>query len=216
MRNGYTRLKPDRPRKSKDDGKPIKYESPKGSTNRAYFPPHTLAALPDPTKPLIVVEGEKKAAKADQEGFPTLGLVGVWGWHRKRENKDAPRELIPDLEAIAWGGRTVFLCYDSDLAEKKNVAFAEWHLAEALTAKGATVKVVRLPPGPEGAKVGSELPFIVDQIVTLSDFDFDAASNTWTHNFAKGAVPTARSSRSWARRSWGRGCASTRWNCADS
>src|SRR5437016_1634651 len=42
---GYCRLKPDRPRKSNKDGKPIKYESPKGIANRAYFPPGTLSAL---------------------------------------------------------------------------------------------------------------------------------------------------------------------------
>jgi hypothetical protein len=39
----------------------------------------------------------------------------------------------------------------------------------------------------EGAKVGSELPYIVDEVVTLGDFDFDPASNSWSHNFGKGA-----------------------------
>ena len=69
---GYIRLKPDRPRKSKD-GKPIKYESPKGAGNRAFFPPGTLAALKDSSIPLVLTEGEKKAAKADQEGFSCIG-----------------------------------------------------------------------------------------------------------------------------------------------
>ena len=39
----------------------------------------------------------------------------------------------------------------------------------------------------EGMKVGNELPYIVDEVVTLSDFDFDTTANTWTHNFGKGA-----------------------------
>jgi hypothetical protein len=39
----------------------------------------------------------------------------------------------------------------------------------------------------EGAKIGLELPYIVDEVVTLSDFDFDPRSNTWSHNFGKGA-----------------------------
>src|SRR5262249_1530105 len=91
---------------------------------------------------------------ADQEGFPTIGLVGVYGWQKKRENKDGPRELIPDLAGIVWQDRTVFLVYDSDASSKRTVAFAEWHLAEVLTKKGAAVKVVRLPAGPDGAKVG--------------------------------------------------------------
>src|SRR5262245_34902296 len=64
---GYTRLKPDRPRKRESDGKSIKYESPKGISNRAYFPPGTRAALKEPLAPLLITEGEKKAAKADQE-----------------------------------------------------------------------------------------------------------------------------------------------------
>ena len=82
--------------------------------------------LADPTKPLILTEGEKKAAKAMQEGFPTIGLVGVWGWQKKRKGNDAPRELIPDLAGVTWEGRSVHLCYDSDLGEKKDVAYAEW------------------------------------------------------------------------------------------
>ena len=161
---GYVRLKPDCPRKGKEDGKPIKYESPKGSSNRAYFPPGTRAALTESTAPLIITEGEKKAAKSDQEGFACIGLVGVYGWQKKRvkdkEGKpQGDRELIDDLATIAWQGRPVLLCFDSDAATNPNVRRAEWHLAEALARKGAIVKVVRLPQGvasPDGttAKIG--------------------------------------------------------------
>ena len=161
---GYVRLKPDRPRKGKENGKAIKYESPKGSTNSAYFSPGTLAALTEQSAPLILTEGEKKAAKADQEGFPCVGLVGVYGWQKKR-TKDAngkpqgERELIDDLAAIPWQGRSVFLCLDSDSATNPMVRKAECHSSEALTKKGAIVKVVRLPQGeigPDGkpGKVG--------------------------------------------------------------
>src|SRR5260370_33188503 len=58
---GYSRLKPDRPRVAKD-GKLVKYESPKGVANQSYFPPGTLAALMYPSKPLIISEGDQKAA----------------------------------------------------------------------------------------------------------------------------------------------------------
>ena len=85
----YCRLKPDRPRRAKKDGKPIKYESPKGVSNRAYFPPNTLAALQNPSIPLLITEGEKKSAKADQEGFACIGLVGVYGWQKKRSKDKA-------------------------------------------------------------------------------------------------------------------------------
>src|SRR5438045_107335 len=56
---GYVRCKPDHPRVK--GGKPIKYESPVGQPNRAYFPPRTGAVLPDPDAPLLLTEGEKKA-----------------------------------------------------------------------------------------------------------------------------------------------------------
>jgi len=59
---------------------------------------------------------------------------------KKREDKEAPRQLIDDLAALPWTGRTVYLCYDSDLATKRDVAFAEWYLAEALTARGRLVR----------------------------------------------------------------------------
>jgi hypothetical protein len=149
---GYARVKPDYPRKD-SVGKPVKYESPVGLPNSAYFPPHTRAALAEAGAPLLLTEGEKKAASADQEGFACVGLVGVWGWTKKKED-DRPRELIDDLGAVAWEGREVFLVFDSDLATNPNVRWAEYHLAQALGEKGATVKVVRLPAGEGGAKVG--------------------------------------------------------------
>jgi hypothetical protein len=150
----YVRLKPARPRQK--DGKPVKYESPMGKPNRAYFPPRTRPALADPAVPLLMTEGEKKAAKADQEGFPCIGLVGVWGWQqgRNRDNPDAPRELIPDLAAVAWKGRVVTIAYDSDIANNHNVQEAEWRLAQVLRGHGAVVNVLRFPPGPKGEKVG--------------------------------------------------------------
>ncbi len=153
----YVRFKPDRPRL--EGGKPRKYESPVGMSNRAYFPPLTRTLLADATVPLLVTEGEKKAAKADQDGFACVGLVGVYGWQVKREKgadgqKTGKRELIHDLTGIAWKGRVVFSAYDSDLADNPDVRWAEWHLAEALRAAGADVRAVRLPGGADGAKVG--------------------------------------------------------------
>ncbi len=85
----YVRVKPDKPRPGKNGKKPPKYESPVKEPNRVYFPPLTRGAtLNDPTIPLLITEGEKKAAKADQEGFRCLGLVGVYGFQNKREKND--------------------------------------------------------------------------------------------------------------------------------
>jgi hypothetical protein len=153
----YTRLKPGKPRTPKGKKEPCKYESRIGAPVLPYFPPCTLAALKDPSHPLLITEGEKKAAKADQEGFPCIGLAGVECWSAPRAKGEdgrakGKRKLLPELAAIPWKDRLVSIVYDSDLADKPNVQWAEWGLAEALRERGAVVKVVRLPPGPPDDK----------------------------------------------------------------
>jgi hypothetical protein len=153
---GFVRLKPDRPRTDRRSKKPVRYESPVGLGNRLYIPPGcTRAALADPHTDLLITEGEKKAAKGDQGGFATLGLTGVYGFQKKSDKtkkgeREGARELIEDLTAIPWQGRRVFVVFDSDRDQKPQVRCAEWHLAQALAARGATVKVVRLPAVPAG------------------------------------------------------------------
>lgn len=157
---GYHRLKPTHPRAdAKNPGKAIKYEAPKGQPNRAYLPPGTRAAVADPAVPLVVTEGEKKALSADAAGVPCVGLPGVWAWQRKRPRDAAgrgtgPRELIPDLAAVAWAGRRVWVAFDSDAATNPNVMAAERALAAVLTAAGALVTTVRLPAATGGGKQG--------------------------------------------------------------
>jgi hypothetical protein len=149
---GYVRLKPDNPRRDRR-GKAVKYESPVGRPNRAYFPPGTAAVLADPATPLVITEGEKKAAKADQEGFPCIGLVGVYGWQKPR-GAAAPRGdryLIDDLAGVAWRGRAVYVVYDSDAAENPAVWQAALHLAEALADEGADARIAFVPGGVPGA-----------------------------------------------------------------
>lgn len=153
----YATVKPDRPRTKGD--KPVKYESPAGRPLRAYVPPGTRAALADPSAPLVVTEGVKKALKADQEGFPCVGLAGVYGWCQKRRvgadgKKAGPRALTPDLAAVAWRGRLVTILFDSDAVTNPDVRRAERFLGETLAAAGAVVAVARLKPAADGAKVG--------------------------------------------------------------
>jgi putative DNA primase/helicase len=155
--NGYRRIKPDNPRRNRD-GKAIKYESPRGVPNKVYIPWGTIEHLDDPKSDLLITEGEKKAAKADQEGFACLGLVGVFGW---KEGRKADR-LLRDLEAISWNGRRVFVVFDSDLAVNENVRDAAARLAAQLRNHGATVKVVSIPGGPTGEKVGLD-DFLIAQ-----------------------------------------------------
>jgi len=135
------RVKPDHPPLQK--GKPAKYLSPTGSTVRGYIPPAARPALENPTARLFVTEGEKKANKGTQEGFPCIGLTGVDCWHPAKSSA-----LLPDLERITWKGRLTYIVFDSDAADNRNVTDNETLLAAALIARGATVKIVRLPQGP--------------------------------------------------------------------
>jgi hypothetical protein len=151
----YTRLRPGRPRTK--NGKPCKYESRIGAPILPYFPPGALAALKDPSRPLLLTEGEKKAAKAAQDGFPCIGLGGADNWSARRPKGEdgkakGKRELLPELAAIPWNDRQVTIVYDSDLADNRQVQWAERNLAEALRKLGAVVKVARLPPGPPDEK----------------------------------------------------------------
>jgi hypothetical protein len=126
-----------------------------------YFPPAgaTAKALAEPGTPILVTEGEKKAARADQDGFACIALAGVWAWQKKRQ-RDAddepigPREPVEGLAAIPWKGRPVYIVFDSDAATNANVNLAEKCLADHLSLVGANVKIVRLPADKDGAKCG--------------------------------------------------------------
>ena len=143
----FKRIKPDNP--AKRDGKPVKYLQPSGQAVRPYFPPGVREQLETLTQEVIITEGEKKSLCGTQHGFPTIGLTGVEGWHKKRSTA-----LSPDLAAISWKRRPTFIIFDSDSASNPNVRDAECQAGAAFAREGADVKVVRLPAGPNGEKVG--------------------------------------------------------------
>lgn len=143
----FTLVKFDKP-----DAKGKRYAQPKGSGNRLYIPP-TLdpAVLRDPRVTLYITEGEKKCLKAVQEGLPCVSVSGVDSWRSRVDGKSEP---IPDLDRIVWKDRTVYIVYDSDLAHKAPVRWAEYRLARELRDRGAKVFAIRLPGEPNGEKVG--------------------------------------------------------------
>lgn len=146
-------FKPDRPFLDAE-GRAVKYLSAKGGGNHLQVPEDLLenGVLRDANITLLLTEGRKKALAATKAGFPCLSLSGVWCW--RCAGKDGQSGPIPDLDVVAWKGRRVFLCYDSDAATKPEVRQAEAALAAELQRRGAVVKVVRLPGGPDGAKLG--------------------------------------------------------------
>lgn len=146
--NCFARVRPLSPRKK--DGKPVKYEQPKGQKLRAYFPAECVAELRKPGVGIAITEGEKKALALAQIGEPTIGLGGV-----ECGCKDG--QLIDDLAQIDWNGRDAFIVFDYDEKEqtRANVTAAKHRLAAALHAAGANeVYDVVLPPAPDGGKQG--------------------------------------------------------------
>jgi hypothetical protein len=157
----YARVKLDR---ADPEGK--RYRSPARQPNRLYVPALLdLAILADPAMPLWLTEGEKKALKACQEGLACLALPGVWSW-RTRDARDRSVP-IPDLEHIGWRGRTVYIVFDSDLADKRPVRLAEYALARELSRRGAQVRAIRLPGGSNGVKVGLDDYLLTHSVETL-------------------------------------------------
>ena len=161
--NGYSRVKPDDPRVCQ--GKPVKYESPKGRPNQAYLPPGTRCRLDDGQEMLLITEGEKKALALDQAGFVTVGLVGVWGWKVARQQR-----LLPELETLPWRGREVQIVFDSDVRHNPDVQNAETMLAAILRRAGACVRVVRLPDGPADED-GSPTKLGVDDYIVANGIE---------------------------------------------
>ncbi|PHQ35167.1 hypothetical protein CEE69_12210 [Rhodopirellula bahusiensis] len=150
--NGFTRLKPDTPRKNKR-GKTNKYEQPAGESHRAYFPFGCLSAIETPGEMIGIIEGEKKALAATQSGLPALSTSGVWGWTKKRK-KDSrgkaigKRLLIDDLSSILWFEREVWIGFDFDEDRNPDVNHAAAELARVLESHGARVTIIEIPPGP--------------------------------------------------------------------
>lgn len=145
------------------EGKTIKYLGPTGCSPHAFFPCITdwAATAHDVSTALILLEGEYKAFSATQNlGIPTIGLGGVNSYKTKRDFDDSP--LLADLMRIKWANRTVYICFDSDVATNENVRLAQQRLAEVLYMQlKANVLIVTLPNSATGEKQGLD-DFIVN------------------------------------------------------
>ena len=91
-------------------GHKVKYLQPKDSGVHLYILPPVRAVLANPSIPLYFTEGEKKAAKAVQEGLACIGLGGLWNWIDKTTG-----EGIDELGMIAWPDRKTIIVPDSDI-----------------------------------------------------------------------------------------------------
>lgn len=141
--------------------KPIRYVQRPRTMPVAYYPQNFEgweSLCIDPTQPLIVTEGEFKAAKACKEGFPTLGLGGVYNW-RSYKNGIV---WLESLDYIEWRLRNVYIVFDSDYRVNPAVSQAISEFAAELQNRGAIAHLVSLPDGEDGHKNGLD-DFLVAQ-----------------------------------------------------
>ncbi len=168
----------------------IKYSQPAGSKVYLYLPPgfDWRKVLADPTIPVVVTEGEKKAAAMCKAGILCVGVGGIWNFtnrnkgtndaepkeeeeeedtapakgrkNRKRKAAANPtdKELLSELIELARGGRTLIICFDSGRATNPNIPLAEKYLAVALCLASALPRIAVIKEGK--AKDGKPAPKI--------------------------------------------------------
>ena len=132
--------------------KPPRYVQEPNTAPVAYYPANQAWAelVEDTDRPLILTEGELKAAKACKEGFPTIGIGGVYNWRSRKLGLD----WLPSLEPVKWVKRNVYICFDSDYKTNPMVCAALRELAEELHRRGAFAHIVSLPALEGLEKVG--------------------------------------------------------------
>lgn len=158
-------------------GKLRKYSSPYGQSSRLTlmqvpesiwhetaakhgFPPEALLHYANywdwvrhANIPVILTEGEKKAACLISNGYAAIALPGITTGCRREDQgfgKHNPYFLIPELAVFATEGRTVFIAFDYEIKPKviKSILTETRKLAEKFSEADCIPMVLSLP-GPE-------------------------------------------------------------------
>lgn len=129
--------RPDRP--PIVNGKTRKYANQRGRTNVLDVHPSNRNRIADPTVPLWITEGVKKADALTSRGCCAIHLSGVFNWR-------STLGVIGDWEEVPLKGRRVFVCFDSDVYTNPTVCSAMGRLGRWLKSRQAgDVKYV-IPP----------------------------------------------------------------------
>ena len=138
--NAAGQFKPDEPPiKTDSKGKPILDSRGIPKVNKYYSrneggipmllkhpdPEYWQRILDDPSVPIVITEGAKKAAACISAGFPCIALSGVYNWA-------APGGISPlhgYIQDFLIAGRKVYLCFDSDWESNPQVRDALMRLA---------------------------------------------------------------------------------------
>lgn len=143
--------RPDEPRRNRE-GKIVKYETPSGAKVAIDVHPLIRPKVTDPSVPLFITEGIRKADSAISRGLCCVALLGVWNW--RGSNEAGGLTALADWDSIALNDRRVHIVFDSDVAVKRQVEMAMHRLKKFLEKRGATVRILYLASGTDGSKVG--------------------------------------------------------------
>jgi phage/plasmid-associated DNA primase len=135
--------RPDSPPKDAKTGRPRKYAAQVGRASVIDVHPFSKDRIIDPTVPLWITEGVKKAYALTSRGFCAIALAGVWNWR-------STLGTLGDWEDIALKGRNVTVVYDSDAWGNKSVGRAMERIGKWLKSKGAARVTYLIPPGVNG------------------------------------------------------------------
>ncbi|MFN6568189.1 plasmid replication protein, CyRepA1 family [Dendronalium sp. ChiSLP03b] len=132
-----------------------------------------------PEIPVILCEGEKKAACLLSLGFVAIALPGIW--NGRVGKLDFDERLHPDLMPLAQPGRKFIILFDYETKPKTrwSVFQATVRTGKAIEAAGAECEVALLP-GPEkgvddfvverGFDANALLTAIIDDALSLPDY----------------------------------------------
>ncbi|MCC5660286.1 DUF3854 domain-containing protein [Nostoc sp. XA010] len=141
-----------------------------------------------PEIPVILCEGEKKAACLLSLGFVAIALPGIWNGRVGKQDFD--ERLHPDLVPMAQAGRKFIILFDYETSSKTrwSVFQATVRTAKAIESAGCECEVALLP-GPEkgvddfvvsrGVDANALLTAIVDDAKSLKDYQRSYRAKKW-------------------------------------
>ena len=103
-------IRPDVPRFM--NGRLVKYETPRGTQMTLDVSPTIREHIRDPTIPLFVTEGLKKADALASHDRCAIALLGVWNWRGANDKRGTT--VLADFESVALNGRQTYIVFDSD------------------------------------------------------------------------------------------------------
>ncbi|WP_375466988.1 plasmid replication protein, CyRepA1 family [uncultured Nostoc sp.] len=141
-----------------------------------------------PEIPIILCEGEKKAACLLSLGFVAIALPGIWNGRVGKQDFD--ERLHPDLVPMAQAGRKFIILFDYETSSKTrwSVFQATVRTAKAIESAGSECEVALLP-GPEkgvddfvvarGEDANALLTAIIDDAKSLKDYQRSYRAKKW-------------------------------------